>query len=349
MESRTPGSPRGPNFRLAGFPKEFERNFWETIDKRYYSILAVTFLLLYGFAFYMAFQDWSLSEEQLNRLKRYAIQKVYDVSIVEETDLAEEDMIGVPTETVPREEEPSKEVSEKGKERVEESQTERQQRRRSTQADARARSRQLQKEVANEGILAIATAAGGGGSGNLAYYDVLADMDGSGGIGDMGEVVRSTSGIRAANSRGDRTRAAKGSGIRADGEGTGIDDMIAETDVGSGGSFERRGEVSLSAENVQFQSGSGTRDSDGITAAINNQKSSIEYCYQKSAKVNPNLSGRIDLELVIAPDGRVTRVIILSSNLNDPKLDACIKRAASRWRFGEADGGEVKIRVPFIF
>ncbi len=351
MDSRMPGVPGRPGFRLAGFPKEFERNFWETVDKRYYTILLATFLVMYSIAFYFAFQDWSLSEEQLSRLKQYAIQKVYDVKIIEEIQPTEEEnALGVPTELVAREEEPPKEVSEKGKERVEESQTERQERRRGTVADARARSRALENEVAAQGILAIATASGGAGSGQLAYQDVLSELEGgAGGVGDLGDVVRNTSGIRTAGSAGDRTRAAKGSGFRADGDGTGIDDMIAESGAGSGAALGRRGEVNLSSENVQFAGGSGARDSESITASINSQKSSIEYCYQKSAKVNPNLSGRIDLEITILPDGRVSLVRVMNSTTNDAKLNACIKRAVKRWRFGSVDTEAVKIRVPFIF
>ncbi|MCK6621512.1 MAG: TonB family protein [Calditrichaceae bacterium] len=350
MSAKMSGSPAAPGFRLAGFPKEFERSLWETLDRRYYSVLLSTFLLLYGFTFYMAHQDWSLSEDQINRIKERAIKKIYNVELIVPEPAAGETGAGSGGFA---EEEPSTEVSEKGKERVEESQAQRAQRRQRGQAGLEARSRQLQQEVGGQGILAIATAAGGTGAGNVAYSDVLRDLaEGGGGVGDIGDVVEGTVGIGVASGSGDRTRAAKGSGYRQDGSGTGIDDLISGSGSGSisgGGSFERRGEVKLTSENVKLTAGAGSRDPESITASINQQASSIEYCYQKRAKINPNLKGRIDLEIEIAPDGTVPRANVINSTLGDDQLDTCILRAVKRWRFGAVDTGIVRIRVPFIF
>jgi TonB family protein len=352
MSNKMSGSPAGPGFRLAGFPKELERSIWETFDKRYYSILLITFLMLYSFTFFMAFQDWTLSEDQLSRLKERAIKKIYDVELIMPSDEPGEEEGGGGDFAS---QEPS-DVSEKGKERVEESQSQKAQRRQRTQADLEARSRQMQREVAGQGILAIATSAGGTGAGNVAYSDVLRDIaDGGGGIGDIGEVVEGTVGISVAGGSGERTRAAKGSGYRQDGTGVGIDELITGGGPGgggggqAGGSFERRGEIKLTSENVKLTAGVGSRDPENITAAINKQSASVEYCYQKRAKVNPNLRGRIDLEIEIAPNGKVTRANVITSTLGDRQLDSCILRAVKRWRFGAVDTGIVRIRVPFIF
>lgn len=349
MDAKMTGPPGGPGgFRLAGFPKEFDRSFWESFDVRYYSILLLNFILFYGFMIFMTFQDWSLSEEQINRMKERAIKKIYDVQLLEpaEEPLAEDDL-GLGDGGAQEEE---TEVSEKGKERVEESQSQKAERRSRTQADLEARSRQMQQEVGSQGILAIATSAGGSGAGNVAYSDVLSDLTGGGGgVGDISGVVEGTSGIRTAGTPGERTRAAKGSGFRREGDGTGIDDLISGSSVSGGGSFERRGEIKLSKENVKLTSGAGSRDPEAITASINEQSASVEYCYQKRAKINPNLRGRIDLEIEIAPTGRVSTVKVIDSTLGDPELDSCIERAVKRWRFGSVDSGPVKIRVPFIF
>lgn len=351
MSAKMSGSAAAPGFRLMVFPKEFERSLWETLDRRYYSVLLVTFMLLYGFTFYMAHQDWSLSEDQINRIKERAIKKIYNVELIIPPSTTGETSAGSAGYA---EEKPSTEVSERGKERVEESQAQRVQRRQRGQAGLEARSRQLQQEVGGQGILAIATAAGGTGAGNVAYSDVLRDLaDGGGGVGDIGNVVEGTVGIGIASSSGERTRAAKGSGgYRQDGSGTGIDDLIAGSGSGSisgSGSFERRGEVKLTSENVKLTAGAGSRDPESITASINQQASSIEYCYQKRLKINPSLKGRIDLEIEIAPDGTVPRANVISSTLGDDQLDTCILRAVKRWRFGAVDTGIVRIRVPFIF
>lgn len=350
MEGKAPGSAGGPGFRLAGFPKEFERNLWETLDKRYYTIFLVTFVIFYGLAFYIANQEWQLSEEQLSQLKKRIIEKVYDVELLTPAELPESEE-GVGGELAAEEEEPEPEqVSERGKERVEESQTQRQQRRRQTQAELQRRSRQMQQEVASQGILAVATGAGGAGSGNVAYTDVLQDVtSGAGGVGNIGEVVEGTAGIRTAGSGSDRTRAAKGSGARSEGGATGIDDLISGETVGGTGNFGRRGKIELKTENVKFASGSGSRDPEAITAAINKQSGLVEYCYQRRAKVNPNLRGRIDMEIVIEPSGKVSQARITNSSIKDKRLESCIVKNVKKWRFGKVDAGLVKIRVPFIF
>ncbi|RMF61059.1 MAG: hypothetical protein D6748_02610 [Calditrichaeota bacterium] len=350
MEGKGSAAVGGAGFRLAGFPKEFERNFWETLDKRYYSILLITFLIVYGWVFYVANQEWVLSEEQISQLKKRIIEKVYDVEIITppEGELTEEE--GAGGELITEEAPEPEEVSEKGKQRVEESQTQRQQRRRQTQAELQRRSQQMQAEVARQGILAIATGAGGSGSGNVAYEDVLQDVtSGAGGVGDIGEIVEGTSGIRTAGAPGERTRAAKGSGARTEGGATGIDDLISGGSVTEGGSFERRGKIELKTENVQFTKGTGSRDPEAITAAINRQSGLVEYCYQRRAKLNPNLRGRIDMEIVIEPTGKVSSARIYKSTIKDKRLEDCIVKNVKKWRFGKANGGLVKIRVPFIF
>ncbi len=100
---------------------------------------------------------------------------------------------------------------------------------------------------------------------------------------------------------------------------------------------------------MKLSGGTGTRDPESLTIAINKQSALVEYCYKQRAKVNPNLHGRIDLEVQISPEGRVTRVQTLNSTLGDRKLESCIERNVKRWRFGKVDTGVVRIRIPFIF
>ncbi|HQU73309.1 MAG TPA: AgmX/PglI C-terminal domain-containing protein [Calditrichia bacterium] len=341
-----------PGYKLAAFPKEFERNFWETFDKRYYSILLATFMILFSFFFVISRQEWELSADQIEDLKRKVIQKVYDaeIKIEEPVQDIDPDVGSSLAQDASTDEEPPKEVSERGQERLQESQADRQQRRQGTREDIINRQRRMQQEVANQGILAIATGSGGAGAGNVAYSDVLRNMSGSGGVSDIGEMVEGTAGIRTAQSGGDRTRAAKGSGFRTEGSGgTGIDELISGESVGGTSSFDRRGSIQLKSDNVQLTAGAGSRDPDAITASINKQASSVEYCYQRRAKVNPNLRGRIDLEIQIAANGNVDVVRTVNSTLNDSRLVSCIERAVKRWRFGSVDTGSVRIRVPFIF
>ncbi|MFQ5585098.1 MAG: TonB family protein, partial [Calditrichia bacterium] len=166
--------------------------------------------------------------------------------------------------------------------------------------------------------------------------------------------VEGTAGIVAASSAGDRTRIAKGGSYRGAGEGIGIDDLISGQGVGGGTSFKRRGDVELGGnlELTGSAAGSASRDAQSILAVINQNKTSVEYCYQRQLKLNPGLNGEIQLEIVIAPEGKVASVRILRSSLGDKKLESCILRTIRRWRgFGKIDPslGSVRTRFKYIF
>jgi len=350
MESNV-SSGKGQGFRLAGFPKEFERNFWETLDKRFYSILLITFLLAYSITFILASRDWQLSDEDLSKLKEQVRQMVYEAEIITtEPEEVQVNVLETGTGGVGEEEE----IGEEGQKRVSESATERLQRQRSGRASRAARTRQMEQDVRGSGILAIATAAGGGGG--VSYGDVLKGIaGGAGGVGDVGSVVEGTAGIAAASGRGDRTRVAKGGGYRGSGEGIGIDDLIEGEGVGGGASFSRQGNVTLGEGGVELSgsaAGTGSRDAQSILSVINQNKTSVEYCYQKYLKLNPGLKGEIYLEITISPEGKVSSVKVLRSTLPDKDLESCIIRTVNRWRgFGKIDPslGAIKTRFKYIF
>lgn len=351
MDSRTKNTGVS-GFRLAGFPKEFERNFWESLDKRYYGILLVTILFMYGLAFILASRDWELSEEDLSRLKEQVRQMVYQAEIIT-TDLEQESVEVTVLESGGGGGE--EDIGEEGQRRVSESATERLQRQRRGRASREARTRAMEQDVAGSGILAIATAAGGGGGGGIEYGDVLSGLaGGAGGISDVGELVEGTGGIAAASRSGQRSRVAKGGGYRGSGEGIGIDDLIEGEGVAGGTSFQRQGDVTL-GEDVELAgaaAGTGSRDAQSILAVINQNKASVEYCYQKYLKINPSLRGEIYMEIQITPEGRVASVNIIRSTLGDKELEDCIVRTVSRWRgFGAIDPamGIVKTRFKYIF
>lgn len=127
------------------------------------------------------------------------------------------------------------------------------------------------------------------------------------------------------------------------------EDIISTDKVSENSSFNRSGEIKLTKEDVKIIAGTDSRDLESIITAISQQSASVEYCYQKSAKINPNLRGKIDLEIEIAPDGKVTRANVISSSLGDDQLDDCILRGVKRWRFEIIDVGIVRIGATFSF
>jgi Ca-activated chloride channel family protein len=76
---------------------------------------------------------------------------------------------------------------------------------------------------------------------------------------------------------------------------------------------------------------------EALAKIIKQQLSSIELCYQKALEKNPHLQGEAVFQLMIDPDGRVTKASLLSSKLSDKKLEQCMIQKTREWRFPIAE------------
>ncbi len=342
------------NFQLAGFPKEFERNIWEELDKRYVLILLIIWVISFTFTYFMSSRDWRLSEAEMEKIKREALAKVYGKIVVEtEPTTTTEAPEAVTVEEGGGAEQTSEVQKEEGKKIIQESAAQQAQRRRATRASLAAKSRQMERQVASSGILGVITAGGGVGEGSTEYGDVLGEA-GGGGVTDIGSVVAGTGGIAAASAPGQRTRVAKGISGGAGGEGEGIDNLIKGGTVSASSGFRRKGGITIAAADLGVSgraSGAASRDPESLIRVVNKNKSGVEYCIQRALKINPSLKGRIDVEIEISPSGRVIAARIIKSTLKDKSLERCILRKLKRWRgFGKIDPsyGNLKLRLPFI-
>lgn len=349
----------GPGFRLAGFPKEFEKGFWDYFDKRYYSILLVTSIVSFIITFIMINKDWTLSEEAREKIRQNYMQNLYSQIITPETTVPEErgeGLGGVGERAGGAEEE---EFRERAGRLVGESASERVGRQRAGVGARRAARGQMEQEAAGYGVLAALTAGGGSGSGSLAYADILGEAGGIGsGLANAGELVAGTAALQAATGRGQRTRIARGGsggggGFGGDVGETGIDELISGTGVGGGASVSRRGSIKLAQETQVSGGAAGTsqREPEVIDAIINQNKASVEYCYQSQLKLDPNLRGEIFLSFDILANGKVGAVKILNTTMNNSKVEQCIIKSVRRWVFPALTSGQgiVTIKTKFIF
>lgn len=345
----------GEGFRLIGFPKEFERNFFDLFDRRYYSILLVTWVLLYALVFFMTSRDWHLSEKDKEKIKQTYIQRFYaELAAPEQAEATEGEGAGAGFSTS-EEEQPKEELSESSQKLVGESASERVQRRR---AGAGVRKRQraaMEQEAAGYGVLAALTASGSGGSGSGAYADILGESGGAGsGLANAGELVAGAAAIQTATRSGQRSRIAKGGGFGNDVGDTGIDELISGVGVSEGESVSRKGSIKLAGGTKISGAGSGSsqRNPETIDAVINQNKASVEYCYQSQLKVDPNLRGEIVISFDILPNGRVGAVKIIQSTLNNRRVEQCVQRAIRRWsNFPKLEDqrSTVTIKTKFVF
>ncbi|MEM1413843.1 MAG: AgmX/PglI C-terminal domain-containing protein [Myxococcota bacterium] len=75
----------------------------------------------------------------------------------------------------------------------------------------------------------------------------------------------------------------------------------------------------------------------------------VQRCYERELNAHPDLSGRVLLRFLIAPDGAVTDRVVTENTLS-AVVGACILDVFGGFRFPEpTDGGYVIVNYPFVF
>jgi TonB family protein len=102
--------------------------------------------------------------------------------------------------------------------------------------------------------------------------------------------------------------------------------------------------------------GSGTRKGTSkqrsaaeIERVFQKNKGGIYSIYNRALRKNPSLAGKVVLELTIAPDGSITNVKILSSELGDEKLERKLLLKIKRFKFAKADVAVTILTYPIDF
>ena len=202
-------------FRLAGFPKEFERNIWEDMDKRYMLIMLLSWVFTYGIAAILGSIDYDQDALAESARQKY-LDKFFQAQIV--SDIIEEDEADAGEGFSEEEEEEEDARAERDKGRTAEtrgpSAREIAAQRRAAAAQRSAARRQMEQQIAGTGVLGLLSAAGGTGSGD-AVVDVLGDA--GAGAGDLGEVLSGVGGLATATSSGQRSRLGSRGGGRVSG------------------------------------------------------------------------------------------------------------------------------------
>ena len=361
MANTTKGQPpkraaAAGGYRLVVFPKEFERNIFENIDKRFYLILVGSFVFIFMFVIILANTEYS-DEALQNLLKEKYIQRAFTTEFEDTFEQEDTEEEGITIDEGQGQDQQEDERAQRDEGRRQEatgaSAAERAQRARA-QARARAAARaQMQQQVAGTGILGELSSSGAGGSGD-AVYDVLGET-GAGGVGDLENVLGQVGGLQSASSSNRRSSLGERSG-GGSGRGTaGIDDLISGG-VGQTGSVSINRDASFGIKGVEGSvSGKGTRSTarsqDAIGRVVAKHADAIENCYRRESRLNPNLKGSVTVQFVISPDGRVTDVRILDSSLRNRNVENCISRRVKTWRFDRIDAGEgdVTARYKWIF
>jgi TonB family protein len=91
-------------------------------------------------------------------------------------------------------------------------------------------------------------------------------------------------------------------------------------------------------------------DSEAVSKALSAGPAGIQACWDRAARIDPLLEGRVVVRFVIAGDGQVSRAEIRSSDLANPAFEACLVRAFEATRLpAPAGGGVALIDYPMDF
>lgn len=144
--------------------------------------------------------------------------------------------------------------------------------------------------------------------------------------------------IAGANGGGARAQSAGGYGTKGAGGGRAGYGKISLVGGTSG--------ISLPLEDEALVQGG--LDRDQIAAVINRNKGQIIYCYEQGLQVEPDLRGRVSVQFVIGPAGRITAARVAQSSLGSKTVEGCMVAKMKSWQFPRPVGNvNVDVLYPF--
>jgi periplasmic protein TonB len=96
-------------------------------------------------------------------------------------------------------------------------------------------------------------------------------------------------------------------------------------------------------------SGKASRSEEEIAMVFDRNKGAIYALYTRALRDNPNLQGKVVLELTIGADGSVLKCEVVSSELKDPELERKLVARIKLFQFQAKDVGTITVTKPIDF
>ena len=100
---------------------------------------------------------------------------------------------------------------------------------------------------------------------------------------------------------------------------------------------------------IAASTGSGRLPKGAIAAVVRSRLRSVQSCYERALKQQPDLGGKLTVEFTVGTTGRVTSLATVHDGLGSGMVRRCVERRVGRWTFPKPDGGDVTVRFPFVF
>lgn len=195
-------------------------------------------------------------------------------------------------------------------------------------AEAKRIEKKREDAIAKSKLLAGLIGTRGETNSGKQVEDVFADGDGN--FQDLQAALSEVDGAGVASSEAIAMKTGSEGGGRGDAS---IGDLKTSGGGGSGsvGTVETTApkKIKTSVGQMDVSSGEGA---DGIKATVRKYQAQIQSCYEQQLKSNPNLGGRVAVEIEIT-SGRVTTVVVAENSTGDAALASCISKRIRGWRF----------------
>ncbi|MFQ5603225.1 MAG: TonB family protein [bacterium] len=93
----------------------------------------------------------------------------------------------------------------------------------------------------------------------------------------------------------------------------------------------------------------GKRSEESVRTVMLAYTGRMTYIYNKYLKQNPDMSGKLVVEVVIAANGKVESTKIITSTMNNSDFDREILNLIRRWKYPAIDNGTVTVTYPLFF
>ncbi len=191
-------------------------------------------------------------------------------------------------------------------------------------------------------------------SGLLALNNELSDLMDTSSISAMvGKRVSSRSSamkVASVNTKMLTANAAKGSGgVSKDKYSTRVSKTVLSQSEKIAFRQSLASNGKLKGKNHKTRRGDNVRSEEDVIFVMDQNKSKLHSIYRRARRAHPGLKGKIILEITIAPSGKVLKVRIKSSELNDPKLESRLVARIKRFDFGSNSVEEVTVLFPIEF
>lgn len=140
----------------------------------------------------------------------------------------------------------------------------------------------------------------------------------------------------------------------------GIQTSELSSDVGAAGELEGRrntefvaaseGEAALATKRIERESQVvGDRDLDQIRQILDANQGAVYSLYRRALREDPTIEGKLTVKLVIAPDGSLTEVTLIDSELDAPELVRRLLTRIGLINFGAQNVTQTELEYAFNF